>query len=139
MGSYPAINHANPSYNQQHAQPTNYAVQGRATNLGYNKPGQMPPVGVNMASAQPATAMHQGHMSNNPPQGINMQFQAQPSAPNQGLSPPLQAAQPMSLFKGYLEYLKVCSQYLHHLFSQCLSKQYLLNPKVCSPLLHHKK
>merc|ERR1712018_883790 len=27
----------------------------------------------------------------NPPQGMNMQFQAQPSTPNQGLSPPLQA------------------------------------------------
>merc|ERR1719384_1728383 len=89
------MNPANPSYNQQYAQLTNYAVQSRATNLGYNQPAQMPPVGVNMASAQPATAMHQGHMPNNPPQGINMQFQAQPSAPNQGLSPPLQAVQPM--------------------------------------------
>merc|ERR1719510_2199127 len=94
------MNPANPSYNQQYAQPTNYAVQGRATNLGYNQPGQMPPVGVNMASAQPVTAMHQEHMSNYPPQGINMQFQAQPSAPNQGLSPPLQAAQPMSPVQG---------------------------------------
>merc|ERR1711997_555757 len=85
---------------EQYAQPTNYAVQGRATNLGYNQPSQMPPVGVNMASAQPATAMHQGHMSNNPPQGINMQYQAQPNAPNQGLSPPLQAAQPMATVQG---------------------------------------
>jgi len=98
--SYPAMNHANPSYNQQYAQPTNYAVQGRATNLGYNQPAQMPPVGANMASAQPVTAMHQGHMPINPPQGINMQYQAQPNTPNQGLSPPLQAAQPMSPVQG---------------------------------------
>merc|ERR1712141_428201 len=98
--SYPAMNHANPSYNQQYAQPTNYAVQGRATNLGYNQPAQMPPVGANMASAQPVTAMYQGHMPINPPQGINMQYQAQPNTPNQGLSPPLQAAQPMSPVQG---------------------------------------
>jgi len=89
--SYPVMNHANPSYNQQYAQPTNYAVQGRATNLGYNQPAQMQPVGVNIAPAQPVTAMHQEHMPMNPPQGMNMQFQAQPSNPNQGLSPPLQA------------------------------------------------
>merc|ERR1712226_1528177 len=98
--SYPAMNHANPSYNQQYAQPTNYAVQGRATNLGYNQPAQMPPVGANMASAQPVTAMHQGHMPINPLQGINMQYQAQPNTPNQGLSPPLQAAQPISPVQG---------------------------------------
>merc|ERR1712141_759033 len=67
---------------------------------GYNQPAQMPPVGANMASAQPVTAIYQGHMPINPPQGINMQYQAQPNTPNQGLSPPLQAAQPMAPVQG---------------------------------------